>query len=350
VRKIVLVAVAFHTIVDWRKKKANSKSSLSQSSTTRTGSRFSVVGVSIFLVAGLLLCAAVVVIRMVDGRSPGPGANAPTVGVYLTGNSSAQLSPIVSPELVGNGVRPRSSQWSVDIRPGEIATVRFVLVLLDAPGVWHYSINKPLQVVFILPDGSVPAMDRTTLADGAGGRCAQWYDGRQVHVAYARSQRSATGGTYVTCDIPAVGRVKNLFLEYAATWKDWTRESIGFARSSSELTVPYVPQIPFDVSIVRRSADSTPVLDSEMSLELVMADGERLIDSFPSPSGGKRGERTWLLPQGGDIHYALERAAKRWWVQPALDIATILSGVLLGLAMGVAFEVRRQGIASGAIG
>jgi hypothetical protein len=70
-----------------------------------------------------------------------------------------------------------------------------------------------------------------------------------------------------------------------------------------------------------------------VKLQLALAQGDKLMEAFPGPTGGKLAQRDWLIEGGfgGDIQYTIERARDRAWVQPMTELSLMLSGVAFGL-------------------
>lgn len=70
-----------------------------------------------------------------------------------------------------------------------------------------------------------------------------------------------------------------------------------------------------------------------VKLQLALAQGDKLIEAFPGPTGGGLSEREWLMEGGfgGDVEYIIERTRDRAAVQPITELSLMLAGVAFGL-------------------
>jgi hypothetical protein len=253
------------------------------------------------------------------------------IGVYADSKTVAALTPNPEPAFVRAGLKAPETRWSVEVEPGPVAHGKIELVLLNGPGVWHLDVTDPVQVTLALPNGAqLDDRNRTIRADSEG-TCASWYDGKTVHYARPHVSRSTLGDVAVTCIVPAIGRVPNLMFEVPFHWPDHTRTAVGFGRHTSWAHAETIETYPSDIDLPGVDRRENQIL-MPLQLQLDLAQGDRLIDAFPGPSGGGLDQREWLVERlGGDIQYTIERARDRAWVQPMTELSLMLAGVAFGL-------------------
>jgi hypothetical protein len=282
---------------------------------------------------GLGLCACSLWIRVSDSKYPQVREYAledQRMGVYSDLTSRIALS---LPLEKNPGAHLPEPTWTMKLDPGKKVRATFRNVLLDSPGLQRLIINDEVRVVFTLPPGANMIDNKQPLRTNSKGTCASWYDGKSVHYAFPSIQRSGFGSLVVTCTIPPIGQVQDLFFDITFEWVDRTYAEGSYGRYVGGVRLDYLVSTPSDIYLPPPRGLSTDVL---MPLEFVLAipDGERLVESFPSPSGGRIGERKWVVGDGQDvdIEYSIERPSDRAWIQPAVDLTLLLGGVAIGLA------------------
>lgn len=288
---------------------------------------------SIIAVAfGLGLCACSLWIRVSDSKYPQVSEYVlgdQRVGVYL--DLTSRLALLLMPERnVLRSDLPEDT-WTMKLEPGKKVRATFLNVLLSSPGLEKLNVNDEVRVVFTLPPGANMIADKRTLRANSNGTCASWYDGKNVHYAFPAIQRSVFGTLAVTCAIPPIGQVQDLFFDIVFEWVDHTYVEGGYGRYGGGVRLDYLLSTPGDIHLPPPRGLITDVL-APLEFVLVIPDGERLVESFPSPSGGRTGERRWKVGNGLDIEYSIERPSDRAWVQPAVDLTLLLGGVAFGLA------------------
>jgi hypothetical protein len=285
----------------------------------------------------LALCATTLIIRTIDSRYPvidEVDLEYQQMGVYMDAASKATLMQIPEAEFTALGGRVPERRWSFSIDPGRTAEGTVNLVMLDGPGLWNLTINQELTVIIALPPGAVLDPDRRELRAESSGSCASWYDGKQVSYAFPDVQRSTFRNVVLVCKVPAVGDVNDLFFETSFHWPDETFAEAGFGRTAGAARFEYIPFFASDIEVPPARPGPGYGLEA-LEVRLLLDDGERLMESFPDPTGGSRGERSWQMDQGGEVEYLVERPSSRTLVQPASELALLLAGVALGLIPAV---------------
>jgi hypothetical protein len=272
----------------------------------------------------------VIVVRVHDASTPTvkqADLESQTMGTYSDGVSAAGLQLIPDPSYTAAGLTPPEQRWTLDADPGRPSRGDISLVLLDNPGVWTLNVQRPVLVVIRLPSGAQLKDEQRKLRVPARtpGACASWFDGKTVGYVKGQVERSVSGPIAVTCQLPKIGHVVDLFFEVAFAWDDPTLHNAGYSRQSGAFRFETLLTLPTDIpvpgSVVLRPSD----------LQLSLPPGESLVDSFPGPDGGGIGTRRWMVNRSQEIEYIIENKAHRVWIQPTTETAVLLTGVLLGL-------------------
>jgi hypothetical protein len=164
-------------------------------------------------------------------------------------------------------------------------------------------------------------------------RIVVWRQQRCSLCTPTRVERSAAfGNVVVTCIVPAIGRVDNLFFEVPFRWPDLTRASAGFGRYTAWISFAVNENYPSDIELPDMKRHETRILEP-VKLQLDLPQGDKLTEAFPGPTGGGLAQREWLIEGGfgGDVQYTIERARDRAWVQPITELSLMLAGVAFGL-------------------
>lgn len=287
------------------------------------------------LAAALALTSVVAVVLVRDARPPTVSEDdirGQGMGVYVDEPTRAALRYQVHPEAAALGVEAPEVTWNMTLRPGRRTHGQVTLIALGGePGYWSLDISVPLRVVFSLPQGARLEEQEPRLRSGTpSSTCASWVADEEVRTAAARVERSITEQLVVTCALPAIGAVRDLFLEVHFSWPDDTYQSAGYARSVGAVRFETFPSWATDIEApYEGDNDRFLLLPGEVQLRLPT--GQRVTDSFPQPEGGGLGTRTWKIEQDRDIEYALESPQARLWVGPGTTLGLLAAGVLLGL-------------------
>lgn len=263
------------------------------------------------------------------------------LGVYGDGATMAALSPDPDASPATTNAVPESiGRWNLTIEPGLATTTgRLTLVLLDAPGLWRVNVNRSALVTMQLPRGSTVDNSGTSLTGGKGA-CAAWWDGKVFHTVDPEVRHNADGATVVSCSIPQVGEVPQVFFDLRFRWNDEHKAPAGIGRTGAWLRFEAVEPVS-DLMPPFRDEGSSRVA---MPLRVSLATGEDAVlsSSFPPPAEGRLGERSWSIGSGGlDLQYVLEYPRRRTWVTPVVDLSLLGSGGFFGL-LPAAFAFGRR--------
>ena len=287
----------------------------------------------VFLAIGVIFAVVTIVLRWADAGQPVVSDAEPgntQIGVFTNPDDRAVFEMTPSALSLATGVQIPQYRFSVDIKPGAQAYGRISLVLGDHD-LGNLSVDRPLTVLFNLPEGAelTDWQDRGVAVEPPMPHpCASWWNGEDRFAAPASLQRNDFGTTLVTCQVPKVGDVSDLYLDVQFMWHDQLRHSAGFGRVSSSVRI----SSNLDTSSAMTVADVGLAVADRVELNLLPAAGERLTETFPQPSGGQHNERSWLFDFGGIVDYTIERPRARIWVQPAIDGFLLLAGAMFGIA------------------
>lgn len=216
--------------------------------------------------------------------------------------------------------------------------MRASLLLLSGGSSYELDIDKPLTIVAILPRGARWGTKKSDIMPD-GLNCASWYDGHEVKLAHPTLHKAYDGTVALICKVPAVGKVRQLTFDLRFQFRDGVHEDIGFGRTQSGLRIDssWMP----DANLSDEGL--TYMLRQPVEVELQLPAGAGLSESFPEPTGGSTGVRSWRIGRdvasfagndidGEDITFRLEEPQRRVWIQPAIDLSLLLAGVMFGLA------------------
>jgi hypothetical protein len=295
----------------------------------------------ICLLVALGFCATTLAVRLYDRGVPTIDEDIlddQMIGIFADARTISSLRFQLEPAAVGKGIQVPDDRWSLELRPGEMVHGTVTLVLLDSPGLWDLNITDAIEIVMRLPVGAELESPREPLRVNSEGTCASWWDGSAVHYARPRVQRDNFGGEVVlTCVVPKVGQVSDLYFNFAFRWPDQTWTSAGFERHSGWMRfVRSEPEaVPLGNIDVPRVRGGSFRLSRPLELQLVLAEKEALLSAFPEPTGGALGKRQWMIDGSADIGYTIERPRERAWVQLITELSLLLAGVAFGLLPSV---------------
>ena len=248
-------------------------------------------------------------------------------GVATDVDGRIALDPKPTQTYAALGRTPPETRFSIDLYPGPVTTGRIVLVLFDGgPELWRLFSSKPATLLITLPPDAELTPSRSLRAD-SDGTCASWYDGKSVHYANPTVKRSALGDQLVSCTIPPLRFVRDLFVELPFTWHKPLRARAGFGRVANVFQISPNLSVPGDIE----AGLLGPYVILPVDITLHLAKDQVLIDSYPTPSGGSHSARRWSFDSGGDLAFTLESPAQRAWVQPLIDGSLLIAGVFFGL-------------------
>jgi hypothetical protein len=290
------------------------------------------VGVAVVVILAVACLAATVFIRRYDSRRPRIDDDAlfsQQFAVMLDANGPSALTPIPNLEDYPPFDVPQPT-FGLSLSDGDPWTGSVGLIVLgdsNDPPSYRIDIERPFSVRVLLPeDARLAPTAHRYMADTA---CASWSANDKVGMAEPDVPTNDDVATAITCDIPAVGVVDYVRIEFPFTWPHPPARNAGFARTRAIVSLAPGWEVGQPPSFV----------EWPVTVTFKLQPSEILVNSFPNPDGGTLDERSWTLTSG-DIDLLIERPDERQFVQPAIDLTLLLGGTLLGLAFGF-FAPRR---------
>ena len=285
------------------------------------------------ITAAITFCLVTINVRLQDARSPivsDAALDDQGIGVFIGTDSFVSLAPKPYAYFTNLGGETPELRWSIDLKPGPTNHARVSLVVFEGPELWQLDLASPVNVIFQIPDQArlLPDDQELRALPESFGACASWFDGDTTRYALPAVGRSALGDQLLTCSVPAVGQISDIFFEIAFEWEDETLSTVGYGRDTSWVRILDQYSWPSDIEL---PADGNRALTQPVEVRLTMDTEQRLLNAFPDPSGGGFSERRWLFERGGDLEYTLERPRRRTFIAPVAEISLLLAGVALGL-------------------
>ncbi|WP_193612452.1 hypothetical protein [Nocardioides lijunqiniae] len=276
---------------------------------------------------------AVRTVEASDPRIDDQSLNRMKLGIYADINTTVAMQyRMLSPYTTAPEIR-----WAIDFAPEAEVDMRATLLLMSGGPLYEINIDKPLTIVAILPKGAQWGTKSSDVMPN-GLNCASWYDGKDVKVAHPVFHRVHDGTVALICKVPAVGKMQQLTFDLRVRFHDTVWERFGFGRAQGGLRFDssWMP----DADMAEQGL--TYMLRHPVEVKLQLPAAVELSESFPEPTGGSAGVRSWRLGtglgsaagndlDGEDITYRLDDPQKRIWIQPVLDLSLLLAGVVLGL-------------------
>ena len=300
--------------------------------------RFQWLALLLMLVAGALLVATVHIRNL---EEPDQSVLASSIaqqqfGVLVNSDTAASISRrLYSGEPLPEELK---SKFSLRIGAGDRWTGSYFLILLgdlptDKEPFVQINIFRPLRFGFVLPHGARVEGDRGIVPPDPPGACASWYGNGTSGKAFPR-EIDLIDSRVLVCEVPPVGVVEQLFVGFAFTWDNAAQVSAGIGKTRTVLRLPSV-----GFSLAGTPPEVSDTIGSDVNVRLELRDGKRLLESFPSPTGGTSEERSWTM-QHGDLDLTMVDPRQRRFVQPALDLTLLLGGAAVG-ALPAAIRRRR---------